>query len=142
MKRYSLSLALSMLAAATIFNSQLVLSTEVHHRLMMQSLQADADAAGKHNHQSPPPQLIGLQAHFTQAYPTVAANADGSDVWPCLGRGNNTDCAMIGNPPVPLPRGGIVMGRPAFTWALLNNNIIGFGLGNGTRCDALTNGTV
>ena len=34
------------------------------------------------------------------------------------------------------------MGRPAFTWALQNNNIIGFGLGNGIGCDALTNGTV
>jgi hypothetical protein len=49
---------------------------------------------------------------------------------------------MVGNPPVALPRGGIVMGRPAFTWALQNNNIIGFGLRNGTGCDALTNGTV
>ena len=34
------------------------------------------------------------------------------------------------------------MGRPAFTWALQNNDIIGFGLGNGTGCDAFTNGTV
>jgi hypothetical protein len=91
---------------------------------------------------SPPPALIGLQAHFTQAFPDITANADGSDVWPCLGRGNNADCAMIGNPPVPLPRGGIVMGRPAFTWALQNDHIIGFGLGNGIGCDAFINGTV
>jgi hypothetical protein len=133
---------LAILAIATSFYSQIAASTEVHHRLMLPSVQANVDAADKHPDQSPPLQLVGLQAHFTQAYPTVAANADGSDVWPCLGRGNNTDCAMIGNPPVALPRGGIVMGRPAFTWALQNNNIIGFGLGNGTGCDALTNGTV
>jgi hypothetical protein len=107
------------------------------------SARANADADAQQSATSPPPALIGLQAHFTQAFPTVAANADGSDVWPCLGRvAGNADCAMIGNPPVPLPRGGIVMGRPAFTWALQNNNIIGFGLGNGTGCDALTNGTV
>jgi len=142
MKTHGLSFVLSMLAIATSFHSQTAWSTEVHHRLMLPSVQANVDAAGKHPDRSPPLQLVGLQAHFTQAYPTVAANADGSDVWPCLGRGNNTDCAMIGNPPVPLPRGGIVMGRPAFTWALQNNNIIGFGLGNGTGCDALTNGTV
>jgi len=142
MKTHGLSFVLSMLAIATSFHSQIAWSNEVHHRLMLPSVQANVDAAAKHPDQSPPLQLVGLQAHFTQAYPTVAANADGSDVWPCLGRGNNTDCAMIGNPPVPLPRGGIVMGRPAFTWALQNNNIIGFGLGNGTGCDALTNGTV
>lgn len=133
---------LAILAIATSFYSQIAASTEVHHRLMLPSVQANVDAAGKHPDQSPPLQLVGLQAHFTQAYPIMAANADGSDVWPCLGRGNNTDCALIGNPPVALPRGGIVMGRPAFTWALQNNNIIGFGLGNGTGCDALTNGTV
>jgi hypothetical protein len=34
------------------------------------------------------------------------------------------------------------MGRPAYTWALQNNDIIGFGLGNGIGCDALINGTV
>jgi hypothetical protein len=133
---------LAILAIATIFNSQIASSTEAHHRLMLSSGQANVEAADKHPEQSLPKQLVGLQAHFTQAYPTLSANADGSDIWPCLGRGNNTDCTLIGNPPVALPRGGIVMGRPAFTWALQNNNIIGFGLGNGTGCDALTNGTV
>jgi hypothetical protein len=136
MKTSSLSSVLSMLAVATSFNGQIASAGEAHHRLMLPSAQAQKPKT------SEPLQIVGLQANFTQAYPTMGANADGSDIWPCLGRGNNTDCAMVGNPPVPLPRGGIVMGRPAFTWALQNNDIIGFGLGNGTGCDALTNGTV
>jgi hypothetical protein len=136
MKTSSLSSVLSMLAVATSFNGQIASAGEAHHRLMLPSTQAQKPKT------SEPLQIVGLQANFTQAYPTMGANADGSDIWPCLGRGNNTDCAMVGNPPVPLPRGGIVMGRPAFTWALQNNDIIGFGLGNGTGCDALTNGTV
>jgi hypothetical protein len=136
MKTSGLSSVLSMLAVATSFNGQIASAGEAHHRLMLPSTQAQKPKT------SEPLQIVGLQANFTQAYPTMGANADGSDIWPCLGRGNNTDCAMVGNPPVPLPRGGIVMGRPAFTWALQNNDIIGFGLGNGTGCDALTNGTV
>jgi len=121
-------------------------SQEVHHRLLVPALSSTGHAPGAVVQQpgtSPPPALIGLQAHFTQAYPIRSANADGSDVWPCLGRATgNPDCAMIGNPPVLLPRGGIVMGRPAFTWALQNDDVIGFGIGNGTGCDAFTNGTV
>jgi len=144
MKTSGLSFVLSTLAlVTTTISGQAALSKEIQ-RLILPSLapaRANGDAAGQHSSATPPPQLIGLQAHFTQAYPVVNANADGNDIWPCLGRGNNPDCAMIGNPPVPLPRGGIVMGRPAFTWALQNNDIIGFGLGNGTGCDALTNGT-
>lgn len=91
---------------------------------------------------TPPPQLVPLQANLTQAYPVIGANADGSDVWPCFGRGANEDCATVGNPAVPLPTGSIVMGRPAYTFALQNDNIIGYGLGNGVGCDAFTNGTV
>ena len=136
MKTNSLSSVLSMLAVATSFNGPIASASEPHHRLMLPAAQA------RKPNPTEPLQIVGLQANFTQAYPPIGANADGSDIWPCLGRGNNTDCAMVGNPPVALPRGGIVMGRPAFTWALQNNNIIGFGLGNGIGCDALTNGTV
>jgi hypothetical protein len=144
MKTYGLSSVLATVAlVATTISGQPATSKEMQ-RLMLPSLapaRANGDGVGQPSSRMPPPQLIGLQAHLTQAYPVVNGNSDGSDLWPCLGRGNNPDCAMIGNPPVPLPRGGIVMGRPAFTWALQNNNIIGFGLGNGTGCDALTNGT-
>jgi hypothetical protein len=144
MKTYGLSSVLATVAlVATTVSGQPATSKEMQ-RLMLPSLapaRANGDGVGQPSSRMPPPQLIGLQAHLTQAYPVVNGNSDGSDLWPCLGRGNNPDCAMIGNPPVPLPRGGIVMGRPAFTWALQNNNIIGFGLGNGTGCDALTNGT-
>jgi hypothetical protein len=147
MKTYSLPCVLSTLAlVATSISGQAAWSQEIHHRLMLPALpsaRANADVVAQQSGTSPPPQLVGLQAHLTQAYPTINANADGSDVWPCFGRvSGNPDCAMIGNPPVPLPRGGIVMGRPAYTWALQNNDIIGFGIGNGTGCDALTNGTV
>lgn len=149
MTMHSLPSAISTLALiATSISGQATWSKETHHRLMSpsiesQSAQADADNAARHSGTLPPRELVSLQAHLTQAYPTILANADGSDVWPCFGRvTGNPDCAMVGNPPVPLPRGGIVMGRPAFTWALQNNNVIGFGLGNGVGCDALTNGTI
>lgn len=126
----------------TSLNTDAAELKQFHHRLLMSSPRATTNSLAQQSGASPPPALISLQAHFTQAYPDITANADGSDVWPCLGNGKNPDCAMIGNPPVPLPRGGIVMGRPAFTWALQNNNIIGFGLGNGIGCDAFINGTV
>lgn len=145
MRTYGLS---SVLPAIVLVTTSIVApaawSKEFHHRIVLPSTGASADPLVQPSGAAPPPALIGLQAHFTQAYPTIGANADGSDVWPCLGRvnGSDTDCAMTGNPLVPLPRGGIVMGRPAFTWALQNNNIIGFGLGNGIGCDAFTDGTV
>lgn len=143
MSKFSLPSVLSALALiATGLSAQAAGFKEFHHRLLLPSVRVKPDNMMQSSSLAPPPALIGLQAHFTQAYPSITANADGSDVWPCLGRGNNVDCAMIGNPPVPLPRGGIVMGRPAFTWALQNDNIIGFGLGNGVGCDAFTNGTV
>jgi hypothetical protein len=139
MKKYYLpALAL----VATTICCQTAGSKEFHYRKMMPEASTSQGSSMQHAPVTPPPALISLQANFTQTYPLLGANADGSDIWPCFGRGNNPDCAMIGNPPVPLPRGGIVMGRPAFSWALQNNDILGFGLGNGTGCDALTNGTV
>jgi hypothetical protein len=79
---------------------------------------------------------------MVQGYPVIGANADGSDLWPCFGRtSGNADCPTIGNPPVPFPAGGIVTGAPAFSWALKNNDILGFGLGNGLGCDAYIDGT-
>jgi hypothetical protein len=147
MGTYGLPSVLSALVlVAPSFSGPPAWSKEVHHRLMVPALPStrpNANSIVQQSGTSPPPALIGLQAHFTQAYPIMGANADGSDLWPCLGRvTGNPDCTMTGNPPVLLPRGGIVMGRPAFTWALQNNDIIGFGLGNGTGCDAFTNGTV
>jgi hypothetical protein len=87
---------------------------------------------------APPAQLFPLQASLTQAFPVVAANADGSDLWPCLGhtRGN-PDCPVVGNPPVALPRGGVVLGFPSFIFSLAS----GPAAVNGVGCDALSNGT-
>ena len=137
MKTSGLSSVLSMLAVATSFTGQIASASEAHHRLMLPSAQAQKPKPSE-------PLQISWDCKLTSRRPiqrwapTQTAAISGR----CLGRGNNTDCAIVGNPPVPLPRGGIVMGRPAFTWALQNNDIIGFGLGNGTGCDALTNGTV
>jgi hypothetical protein len=90
----------------------------------------------------PPTRMIPLQAAMTQAWPQIGVNADGSDLWPCYGRNTpNGDCAAAGNPPLPLPEGSFVTGVPAYSWALKNNDIFGFGLGNGIGCDAFVNGT-
>jgi hypothetical protein len=144
MKTYRLFSLLAAFAMSAIsMCSQAVASNETYHRVMLPAERQEAASAAQNPETSPPPRLISLQANFTQAYPTITANIDGSDVWPCFGRVTaNTDCPTVGNPSVQLPRGAIVMGRPAYTWALQNNDIIGFGLGNGTGCDALTNGTV
>jgi len=100
-------------------------------------------AATDLSHTPPPTQLFPLMAAFTQAYPTQAVNADGSNLWPCYGRSPvaNVDCPTVGNPSLPLPRGAMVHGRPAYSWALNNDDILGFGVGNGVGCDAFINGT-
>ena len=91
----------------------------------------------------PPTRMVPLQAAFSQGYPTIGVNADGSDLWPCYGHSPvaNADCPTIGNPPLPFPRGAFMGGVPAFSWALKNNDILGFGLGNGVGCDAYVDGT-
>jgi hypothetical protein len=84
------------------------------------------------------PFFKGLQAAFTQAYPVIGANADGTDLWPCVsGSTANPDCPTLGNPVIQFPRDAVVTGFPGFGFALQNTP----GLGNGTGCDALVNGT-
>ena len=98
---------------------------------------------GDATHVPPPTRLFPLMAALTQAYPITGANADGSNLWPCYGRSPvaNIDCPTVGEPAVPLPRGAMVHGRPAYSWALRNDDILGFGVGNGVGCDAFINGT-
>jgi hypothetical protein len=85
-----------------------------------------------------PPYLIGLQASLSGDYPVIGANADGTDLWPCVDyQGVNLDCPRIGKPGVRLPGYGIVTGFPAYSWTLQNTP----GRGNGIGCDALINGT-
>jgi hypothetical protein len=83
--------------------------------------------------------LYGLQAAFTQGYPTIGVNADESDLWPCFGdtATTNSDCPTIGNPSIAFPTGGVVVGTPAYVWDLNNTT----GSGNGYGCNADTNGT-
>ncbi len=99
------------------------------------------NAAGNsaHPEKSPAPNLYALQAAFTQTYPTIGANADGTDIWPCAGNSSvpNPDCPAIGDPTITLPATAIVVGEPAYLWQLDNTA----GSGNGYGCNALTNGT-
>ena len=48
--------------------------------------QATHAADARQSPDAAPARLLPLQANLTQAFPVVAANADGSDLWPCLGR--------------------------------------------------------
>ena len=114
---------------------------ELQHRHMF--AQADQQrvthaADARQSPDAPPPRLLPLQANLTQAFPVVAANADTSDLWPCLGRtAGNPDCLTIGDPTIQLPRGGVVLGFPSAIWSLAS----GPAAVNGVGCDAFTNGT-
>jgi hypothetical protein len=81
--------------------------------------------------------LYGLQAAFTQVYPTPGANADLTDIWPCFGNSStpNGDCPTIGNPTITFPSGAAALGAPAYVWLLANPGANGYG------CDSSTNGT-
>jgi hypothetical protein len=84
------------------------------------------------------PYLVGLQASLSGDYPFIGANADGTDLWPCVNyQAKNPDCPKIGKPSVSLPGYAIVTGFPAYNWPLQNTP----GRGNGIGCDALVNGT-
>ena len=84
--------------------------------------------------------LRSLSAAFTQVNPSVT-NADGTDLWPCFGYppGPNLDCPTVGNPTVPLPFGGVILGFPSYVWSLQNTPPGSPGSGYG--CDAYQNGT-
>ena len=81
------------------------------------------------------PYFKGLAASFAEDYPVIGANADGSDLWPCVG--GSPDCSTISNPAVPLPSTALVVGFPAYGFSLQNTQ----GIGNGIGCDALVDGT-
>jgi hypothetical protein len=91
---------------------------------------------------APPSRLYPLQAAFTQTYPIIGANSDGSDIWPCTGgasatSGPDPDCPTIGQPTILFPSLATAIGNPAFVWQLKNTP----GSGNGQGCDAVINGT-
>src|SRR5579871_1562090 len=126
--------------------SQLALAQEGHHRtyVAVPGMAAERAAAPE---RAPAPTIYGLQATFTQTNASEYPNSDGTDLWPCFGFGStgapNPDCPTVGNPSIPLPVGGIVLGVPQYVWKLANNTGYGYlnGEGNGTGCDALINGT-
>jgi hypothetical protein len=106
---------------------------------IMHRERADSPAARPEN--APWPNLYPLQATFTQTYPTIGANSDGTDIWPCTGgssiTGPDPDCPTIGSPTIIFPANATAIGNPAFVWQLTNTA----GSGNGQGCDALINGT-
>jgi hypothetical protein len=62
--------------------------------------------------------LLPLLQAFVALPPSQ--NTDGTFLWPCLGNTTtpNPDCPTIGNPSIPFPTGGIVIGSPAALWSL------------------------
>jgi hypothetical protein len=100
-------------------------------------------AAGNAEHPATtlPANLYALQSSFTQTYPIIGANADGTDIWPCTGNSSSTgpdpDCPTIGDPSMVFPSNATAIGNPALVWQLNNTS----GSGNGYGCNALTNGT-
>ena len=129
-KKHLFTMSAWVLPLAVCLGSHAAMAQRVHHP-RMRFLSAPR-LAGAH---ALTPYFKGLAASFAQAYPTVSANADGSDLWPCIG--GSADCPTIGNPTTPLPSAALVVGFPAYGFALQNTPSIGNGIG----CDALVNGT-
>ena len=137
---------LSGLLLASVSVCALASAAERHHRHLMTSPPSDQQqgphaavaAVAVDAATAPPARLFPLQANLTQVFPVIDANADGSDIWPCIGHNTgNPDCPVVGNPSITLPRGGVVLGFPTFVWHLAS----GPATVNGVGCDALTNGT-
>jgi hypothetical protein len=128
----------SLAIGAGLICGQQARAQDSHHSQIKLVPHVGATVAG-----TPAPDLYALQAMFTQVNPVTAANTDGSDLWPCFGSTSspNPDCPVMGNPAVPFPSGGVVVGFPSYVWKLRNpegttkSNSSGFG------CDALVNGT-
>ncbi|HEX8816071.1 MAG TPA: hypothetical protein VF753_11265 [Terriglobales bacterium] len=131
------SVASAVIVAFSVFGQPAVAQQDAHfHRQAMPLSRGNTNAIQPLNARIP--DLNGLQATFTQDYPIIGANADGSDLWPCFGNSPaNPDCPTVGNPSIALPLGGIVTGFPSYVWRLENTP----SFGNGIGCDALVNGT-
>ncbi len=134
--------AIALLAAS--IGIQPAQAQEKHHRTFMVKNAPQQSVKDKESGHAttPPPNLYAIQASFTEDYPVIGANSDGSNLWPCLQHyhgtdGSNTNCPTLGNPSLPFPKIGVVLGKPGYAWPLNNTT----GVGNGFGCDALSNGT-
>jgi hypothetical protein len=118
---------------------QQALAQETHHHWQIKVLPRQNAEGTRHNPEatSPTKDLYGIQAAFTNGYPTIGANSDGSDIWPCFGDSSsaNPDCPTIGSPTITFPTGAAALGTPAYVWQLDNPGSNGYG------CDSDTNGT-
>jgi hypothetical protein len=128
--------------ALFFFGQEIVAQEKYHpHVSVMAVSRESAENRVVRGEVAPPPDLYALQAALTQTYPTIGANADGTDIWPCTGNssstGPNPDCPTIGDPSITFPSNATAIGNPAFVWQLKNTA----GFGNGYGCDALINGT-
>lgn len=141
---------IAFLALAIAFvDGHLAQAQEKHRRTFVSngapaasSRQEISAKASTKNLATPALNLYSIQASFTDDYPVIGANSDGSNLWPCLqhyhgGDGSNVNCPTLGNPSLPSPKIGVVLGKPGYSWPLQNSA----GRGNGFGCDALTNGT-
>jgi hypothetical protein len=144
MKNSRLVQASASLAMLALFvcGQQAVAQEKHHPRVSLKVVPRErAENNTAHPETVPPLNLYALQAAITQTYPTIGANADGTDIWPCTGNssstGPNPDCPTIGDPPIIFPGAATAIGNPAFVWQLKNTA----GSGNGYGCNALTNGT-
>jgi hypothetical protein len=128
---------------AIFFFGQQVIAQEKYrpHVSVMVAPRLSAENRITNLNAAPPANLYALQAALTQTYPTIGANADGTDIWPCIGNssnaGPNPDCPTIGDPSIVFPSNATAIGNPAFVWQLKNTE----GFGNGYGCNALINGT-
>jgi hypothetical protein len=116
---------------------QQALAQDNHPRFQIKLVpRANPDGAITQPDVAPPANLYGLQAAFTQGYPTIGANSDHTDIWPCFGSASgNPDCPTIGSPSITFPAGGAALGAPAYVWQLSNPGSNGYG------CNSDTNGT-
>jgi|ERR1700693_83451 len=75
---------------------------------------------------APVANLYPLSAVLTATSDPTYVNSDGTDLWVCLGMlpngEENPDCPTIGNPSIPFPAGGIVVGVPSYSWSLAKCN--------------------
>jgi hypothetical protein len=137
-KHLGAALALTASAFAAGMGTQ-TFAAEHHHRQLIAVPRAALAGVVAERASVPPPRLVSLQATMTQVYPTIGANADGFDLWPCFGfsPSGNPDCPTVGDPTIQLPTGGVVLGFPSYVWQLASNSRNADGIG----CDALLNGT-
>jgi hypothetical protein len=87
MKNSRLLEFMSFAVVAFLTRGQQALADNNHHRLRFNKIvvpRQKLDSRAIRTQSAPTPNLYALQAAFTEDYPIVGANADGTDLWPCV----------------------------------------------------------